>query len=69
MALVPRHSQMWEPMCGFYRKELKTELDNFLKTSNKSFQEFLLTIEVEALNIDKKTSLMLLNCNYPQDLE
>ncbi|MEO1429256.1 MAG: molybdenum cofactor guanylyltransferase [Cyanobacteria bacterium J06632_19] len=68
LALVPQRSQIWEPMCGFYRKEMKTELDIFLKKGKRSFQELLSGIEVEALNIDEKTSFMLLNCNYPEDL-
>ncbi|NJL80545.1 MAG: molybdenum cofactor guanylyltransferase [Richelia sp. RM2_1_2] len=69
LALVPQRSQFWEPMCGFYRKEVKAELDTFLKAGKASFQELLSNIEVEALNIDEKTALMLFNCNYPGDLE
>ncbi|MBF2014195.1 MAG: molybdenum cofactor guanylyltransferase [Rivularia sp. T60_A2020_040] len=69
LALVPQRSQLWEPMCGFYRKEVKRELDTFLKVGKRSFQQLLLNIEVEALNVDEKTALMLFNCNYPGDLE
>ena len=69
LALVPQRSQIWEPMCGFYRKGVKTELDTFLKMGKRSFQELLSGIEVEVLNVDEKTALMLFNCNYPGDLE
>ena len=69
LALVPQRSDIWEPMCGFYRKEIKTELDSFLKSRKRSFQELLLGIEVEVLEVDEKVDLMLLNCNYPGDLE
>ncbi len=69
LALVPQRSQIWEPMCGFYRKEVKTELDSFLKMGKRSFQELLSGIEVEALNVDEKADLMLFNCNSPGDLE
>ena len=69
LALVPRRSDIWEPMCGFYRKELKAELDNFLNTEKCSFQRLLSNIAVEALDIDYKASSMLLNCNYPEDLQ
>lgn len=69
LALVPQRLDIWEPMCGFYRKELKTELDTFLKSGKHSFQELLSGVEVEALNVDEKANLMLLNCNYPGDLE
>ncbi|MEM6751799.1 MAG: molybdenum cofactor guanylyltransferase [Cyanobacteria bacterium P01_C01_bin.38] len=69
LALVPQRSEIWEPMCGFYRKDIKTELDTFLKSGKRSFQELLSSIEVEALNVDEKVDLMLLNCNYPGDLQ
>ncbi|MGB7378908.1 MAG: molybdenum cofactor guanylyltransferase [Rivularia sp. (in: cyanobacteria)] len=69
LALVPQRSQIWEPMCAFYRKEVKMELDTFLKLGKRSFQELLSGIEVEALNIDPKVDLMLFNCNSPGDLE
>ena len=68
LALVPQRSDIWEPMCGFYRKEVKTELDHFLKRGKASFQQLLSGIEVEALNIDEKVDLMLFNCNCPGDL-
>ena len=69
LVLVPQRSGIWEPMCGFYRKEIKTELDSFLKSGKRSFQELLSGIEVEVLEVDDKTNFMLLNCNYPGDLE
>ena len=69
LALVPQRSQIWEPMCGFYRKEVKTELDTFLKMGKRSFQDLLSGIDVEALNVDEKAGLMLFNCNSPGDLE
>ncbi len=69
LALVPQDSQIWQPMCAFYRQEVKTELDAFLKAGKRSFQDFLSGIEVEALFVDEKIALMLHNCNYPGDLE
>jgi molybdopterin-guanine dinucleotide biosynthesis protein A len=69
LALVPRRADIWEPMCGFYRKEAKTELDSFLESGKRSFQELLSSIEVEILNVDGKADLMLFNCNSPGDLE
>jgi molybdopterin-guanine dinucleotide biosynthesis protein A len=68
LALVPQRSQIWEPMCAFYRKEVKTELDIFLKKGKRSFQDLLSGIEVEVLNVDEKADLMLFNCNSPGDL-
>ncbi|AFY53139.1 molybdopterin-guanine dinucleotide biosynthesis protein A [Rivularia sp. PCC 7116] len=69
LALVPRRADIWEPMCGCYRKEVKIELDSFLKSGKRSFQKLLSGIEVEALEVDEKIDLMLLNCNYPGDLK
>ncbi|MEM1393712.1 MAG: molybdenum cofactor guanylyltransferase [Cyanobacteria bacterium P01_H01_bin.150] len=69
LALVPQRSDVWEPMCGFYRKEIKIELDSFFKSEKSSFQELLSTVEVKALDVDEKVDLMLLNCNYPEDLK
>ncbi len=69
LALVPRRSDIWEPMCGFYRKEVKKELDVFLKAGKCSFQKLLSGVEVEVLEVDEKTALTLLNCNYPGDLK
>ncbi|BAY87206.1 molybdopterin-guanine dinucleotide biosynthesis protein A [Calothrix parasitica NIES-267] len=68
LALVPQRSDIWEPMCGFYRKEIKSELNTFLKSGKRSFQKFLLDVEVEGLEVDEKADLMLFNCNYPGDL-
>ena len=62
LALVPHLS-------GFYRKEIKTELDNFLKSGKRSFQDLLSGVEVEALEVDEKVDLMLFNCNCPGDLK
>ena len=53
LALVPRRGDIWEPMCGFYRKEIKTELDYFFKSGKRSFQELLSGVEVEALEVDE----------------
>ena len=53
LALVPQRSGIWEPMCGFYRKEIKAELDSFLKVGKRSFQELLSGVEVEALEVDE----------------
>jgi len=68
LALVPQRLDIWEPMCAFYRREVNLELDRFLKTGKRSFQELLSSMEVEALPVDDKTALMLFNCNFPEDL-
>ena len=37
LALVPQRSGIWEPMCGFYRKEIKIDLNSFLNSGKRSF--------------------------------
>ena len=68
-ALVPQRSQIWEPMCAFYRRQVLTELQDFLQTGGQSFQEWFSHICVEALPVSSKANLMLHNCNTPLDLE
>lgn len=68
-ALVPRRSQIWEPMCGFYRRQILTELEDFLQTGGRSFQKWLSHICVQSLPISPQTNMMLHNCNTPLDLE
>ena len=68
-ALVPQRSEIWEPMCAFYRREVLTELQVFLQKGGRSFQKWFSHICVEALPVDSEISLMLCNCNTPLDLE
>ena len=37
LALVPQRSGIWEPMCGFYRKEIIFDLNSFLNSGKRSF--------------------------------
>ncbi len=68
-ALAPQRSVIWEPMCAFYRREVLTELQDFLQAGGRSFQKWFSHICVEALSVDSEISLMLHNCNTPSDLE
>lgn len=68
-ALVPQRSEIWEPMCAFYRREVLTELKCFLQTGGRSFQKWFSHICVQPLPVDSEISLMLHNCNTPLDLE
>ena len=69
LALVPKTSQGWEPLCGFYRQQIKVELKKYLERENCSFQKLLSQIPVQPLSVDIQAEKMLFNCNTPSDLE
>lgn len=68
LALVPKQSQGWEPLCGFYRQQIKIELEKFIDRGDRSFQNLLSQIPVQPLFIDSEIAKMLRNCNTPSDL-
>ncbi|MEB3343409.1 molybdenum cofactor guanylyltransferase [Okeania sp.] len=65
LALVPQKSQRWEPLCGFYRQQIKIELEKTISQDNCSFQKLLVKIPVQPLFIDSQIEKMLFNCNTP----
>jgi len=69
LALVPQQFQRWEPLCGFYRQQIKIELQKTIDRGQNSFQKLLAQIPVQPLSIDSQTTKMLFNCNTPLDLE
>ncbi len=69
LALVPQKSQGWEPLCGFYRQQIKIELEKTIDRGENSFQELLAQIPVQPLSIDSEIAKMLFNCNTPSDLD
>ncbi|MGB3513709.1 MAG: molybdenum cofactor guanylyltransferase [Microcoleaceae cyanobacterium] len=68
LALVPKQSQGWEPLCGFYRQQIKIELQKYIDGGERSFQKLLNRIPVEALSMDSQKTQMLRNYNTPSDL-
>ena len=68
LALVPKKAQGWEPLCGFYRQEIKFELEKHIHRGDRSFQSLLNQIPVQSLTIDAAKAKMLHNCNIPADL-
>ncbi|NES76552.1 MULTISPECIES: molybdenum cofactor guanylyltransferase [Okeania] len=69
LALVPKKSQGWEPLCGFYRQQIKVELQKYIDQGDRSFQRLLTRIPVQPLSIDTDIEKMLFNCNTPSDLQ
>ncbi|MGB7057964.1 MAG: molybdenum cofactor guanylyltransferase [Geitlerinemataceae cyanobacterium] len=68
LACVPQQTQGWEPLCGFYRREVRSNLETFLASGGRSFQQWLPQIEVEPTRVGKREARMLRNCNTPEDL-
>lgn len=68
MALIPQQKTGWEPLCGFYRLEVESDLQNFIWQGGRSFQSWLTHLSVRPIYLDEKAAKMLWNCNSPEDL-
>jgi molybdopterin-guanine dinucleotide biosynthesis protein A len=67
IALLPRSSKGWEPLCGFYRLSCLPLLNEFIKGGGRSFQHWLTQYPIQELPINDPG--LLLNCNTITDLE
>ncbi|HEY9883850.1 MAG TPA: molybdenum cofactor guanylyltransferase [Thermosynechococcaceae cyanobacterium] len=67
IALLPRSTKGWEPLCGFYRTSCLANLRAAIEQGDRSFQSWLTQEVVKELPVDDHQ--MLFNCNTPQDLE
>ncbi len=67
IALLPRSTKGWEPLCGLYRTSCLASLQTAIERGDRSFQSWLAGERVKELPIDDHQ--MLFNCNTPQDLE
>ncbi|MBE9042831.1 molybdenum cofactor guanylyltransferase [Pleurocapsales cyanobacterium LEGE 10410] len=65
IALLPRNSQGWEPLCGFYRQSCLSLLETYIKDGGRSFQSWLAKYPVKELPLSDRTCLF--NCNTPED--
>jgi molybdopterin-guanine dinucleotide biosynthesis protein A len=66
IAYLPHHPKGWEPLCGFYRRSSLTQLEAYIASGGRSFQEWLarhLVVEIPLIERD-----LLFNCNTPADL-
>ena len=68
LAMVPQQDEGWEPLCGFYRRTVHSELAQFLAGGGRSFQNWLPNISVHPLFLGDAEAEMLRNCNTPEDL-
>lgn len=67
MAFLPKNEKGWECLCGFYRRNCQTSLQQSIHTGNKSFQRWLYLENVQELVVTNKQ--VLFNCNTIQDYE
>jgi molybdopterin-guanine dinucleotide biosynthesis protein A len=67
IALLPRQTKGWEPLCGFYRRQCLPRLTEFINEGGRSFQRWLAQHPVQELPVSD--SQLLFNCNTPADLE
>lgn len=68
LAVVPQNQGYWEPLCAFYRSSIQTQIDDYLQTGKRSFQELLQQIPVHKNPVDDRIKKMFFNCNTPEDL-
>lgn len=64
-AFLPRNSKGWEPLCGFYRRNCLSCLENYIENGGRSFQSWLAVNNVRELLVSDRSCLF--NCNTPQD--
>ena len=57
----------WEPLCGFYQRSSQDALTQFLAQGGRSFQNWLNTIETQAIPLRAEDTTMMHNCNTPAD--
>lgn len=69
LAFVPRQGELWEPLCGFYRRESLPELQKFIEQGGRSFQSWLSRVPVQVIPVSEQGRNMLFNCNTPTDLQ
>jgi len=65
IALLPRHSKGWEPLCGFYRSNCRSSIKEYLDRGGRSFQSWLRENTVIELKIRDRD--ILFNCNTQDD--
>lgn len=65
IALLPRNAKGWEPLCGFYRSNCRSSIQDYLERGGRSFQHWLKENTVMELAVRDRSTLF--NCNTPQD--
>ncbi len=73
LVFAPRDAHGWQPLCGFYHRDSRSALTDFVACGGRSFQAWLSEIAAAPLpplsTIPGADAAMLLNCNTPADLK
>jgi molybdenum cofactor guanylyltransferase len=67
IALLPKGTKGWEPLCGFYRRDCLANLQTFIEGGGRSFQHWLSEQVVQEWELENRE--ILFNCNTPNDLK
>jgi len=66
IASLTRTAKGWDPLCGFYRRNCLSSLEEYINLGGRSFQGWLNMYPVKEFTLTDKE--MLFNCNTPEDL-
>jgi molybdopterin-guanine dinucleotide biosynthesis protein A len=61
IAALVQNNQIWQPLCGFYRRRCLPELIQYIEAGGRSFQQWLRSENVEVLPLEDPE--MLFNFN------
>ncbi|MEM9568466.1 MAG: molybdenum cofactor guanylyltransferase [Cyanobacteria bacterium P01_E01_bin.34] len=65
IALLHPHSKGWDPLCGFYRHQCLSNLQQAIATGARSFQAWLATQQIAVW--EDADPRLFFNCNTPED--
>jgi molybdopterin-guanine dinucleotide biosynthesis protein A len=66
IAALVQNNQIWQPLCGFYRRRCLPELREYIEGGGRSFQQWLMSYSVEILVLEDPE--MLFNFNSPDSV-
>jgi molybdopterin-guanine dinucleotide biosynthesis protein A len=66
IAALVQNNQIWQPLCGFYRRRCLPELRQYIEQGGRSFQEWLKSYSVEVLVLEDMEMLFNFNKNIPE---
>ena len=66
IAALVQNNQIWQPLCGFYRRRCLPELSQYVEEGGRSFQQWLKSYSVEVLPLEDSQMLFNFNKNIPE---
>jgi molybdenum cofactor guanylyltransferase len=67
IAYLAPQSKGWEALCGLYRRNCRSSLDDFVQAGGQSFQQWLQTELVISMPVTAPQ--IFTNWNYPEDVQ